>query len=337
MNLNDRLAAFSKLGRRINSMSSKEFEALLSQVSNTNPWFTEANVKLAFAGVEKMLDEQKMQRWITQGNYHVDPHHPKNVGVVMAGNIPMVGFHDFLCVLLSGHKLCIKKSSQDPVLISFLAALLIEIEPAFQSQLTFIERLNNVDAVIATGSDNSARHFEYYFRDKPKIIRKNRTSCAVLNGHETPADAVALGKDVFSHFGLGCRNVSKLFVPAEYDFIPLLEAWKPYEHVVHHHKYANNYDYQKSIHMINRIPIYDNGFILMTMSTNMVSPISTVYFQHYHDRTELDDLLQSQQNKIQCIVAGKWFKAGIPFGESQMPDVWEYADDVDTLAFLSQL
>jgi hypothetical protein len=180
--------------------------------------------------------------------------------------------------------------------------------------------------VIATGSDNTARYFEYYFRTKPHIIRKNRSSIAVLTGNETDDQLIALGKDVFSYFGLGCRNVSKLVVPEGYDFTRPLRLWEVYHDVSNHHKYVNNYDYNKSILLINGTHHFDNGFALLTPNEALVSPISVLYYATSADLAS---------DKIQCIVgSGANY---IPFGTTQEPTLTDYADNVDTLKFLTGL
>ncbi len=256
----------------------------------------------------------------------------------MAGNIPLVGFHDLLCILLSGHQLVAKLSSSDSVLMKFIKDSLIEIDPAFSEKIFFEERLNNVDAVIATGSDNTSRYFEYYFRNIPHIIRKNRTSCAIILGEESSEEFSVLGKDIFSYFGLGCRNVSKVYIPENFDFIPMLKSLDSYQPIINHHKYANNYDYQKSILLINQIHFYDTGFLLLTKNENMVSPISTIYYESYKDQGDLNTKLKLNEEKIQCIVSARgWFNQSIPFGEAQFPAVDDYADGIDTLAFLQAI
>jgi hypothetical protein len=247
-----------------------------------------------------------------------------------------VGFHDFLSVLISGRKLKAKLSSQDSVLLAHLADRLIEIEPAFKGQIQWDERLHHIDALIATGSDNTARYFEYYFRNIPHIIRKNRSSCAVLKGSETIAGLHALGVDVFSYFGLGCRNVSKLYVPSGYDFIELLQTWEVSPKNIDHHKYANNYDYQKALLLVNKIPFFDNGCVLLREETALVSPVSVLYFEYYSDLHDLHQKIEVHREKIQCIVSEDgWFKNSEVFGHAQFPDVRDYADQIDTLKFLT--
>jgi hypothetical protein len=256
----------------------------------------------------------------------------------MAGNIPLVGFHDLLCVLITGHKLIAKLSSQDTVLMKFIGEQLKKINPKFSEQLFFEERLNGVEAVIATGSDNTSRYFEYYFRNIPSIIRKNRTSCAILMGEEPIEELQKLGMDMFSYFGLGCRNVSKIFIPEGYEVSKLLMAWEKYKGVVNHHKYANNYDYQKCLLLMNQTQFYDGGQVLLVESTSLVSPISVVYYEQYKNLEELKGNLQSLEEKIQCIVSAKgWYPKSIAFGEAQSPQLVDYADNVDTMKFLTGL
>jgi len=336
MNLTQRISAFTELGNQINRLNEDEKATLADQAAQHNPWFTFEYVTLALAGVSQFLSKGTLNKWTA--SYSLDTSTPKTIGVAMAGNIPMVGFHDFLCVLISGNKLKAKLSSQDEVLLKALTQRLIQIEPRFESLIYFEERLNNVDAVIATGSDNTSRYFEYYFRNIPNIIRKNRSSCGVIRGDETTQQLTELGKDVFSYFGLGCRNVSKVFVPEGYSFIPLLDSWPTYSNIANHHKYANNYDYQKSILLVNGVTFLDNGFVLVTENSALVSPISVLFFETYKDQNDLNEKISLQKEKIQCIVsANGWYSESLPFGKAQYPEVWDYADNADTLKFLSGL
>src|SRR5690606_37451222 len=236
----------------------------------------------------------------------------------------------------SGHALMAKLSSKDSVLPKFLIDKLIELEPQFGPLISLPERLKGFDAVIATGSDNSARYFNYYFGKYPHIIRQNRSSCAILTGQETDDELVLLGRDVFTYFGLGCRNVSKIFIPSDYDPVKLISAWDIYVDIIHHHKYHNNYDYQKSILLVNKIPFYDSGFVILQEHENLVSPISVIYLERYKDNTDLNEKLRQVSDKIQCIV-GHGGKRYIPFGDAQLPELWDYADGVDTLRFLETL
>jgi hypothetical protein len=256
----------------------------------------------------------------------------------MAGNIPLVGFHDFLSVLISGHFLLAKLSSDDDVLMRKLANMLVAIEPAFANNFEFVDLLKEADAIIATGSDNTARYFEYYFSKRPHIIRKNRTSVGILTGHEETEDLRNLGEDIFRYYGLGCRNVSKVFVPEGYTFDKLFEANEHRQNILEHHKYHNNYDYNKSILLVNREPHFDNGFLLITPSQQLVSPISVLFYETFSSLHDLRAKLTAVKDKLQCVVSAHgWLEGSIPFGQAQCPMVWDYADGVDTLNFLQKL
>ena len=256
----------------------------------------------------------------------------------MAGNIPLVGFHDFICVLLSGHNVLVKTSSNDQMLLPFLANYLTSVEPALLNYIHFSEgKLTDFDAVIATGSNNTARYFEYYFKDKPSIIRKNRNSVAVLNGSETKEDFEALGEDIFRYFGLGCRNVSKLFVPKNYIFDSFFEGIFKHQDVIHYEKYANNYDYNKAVFLMSNFKLLDNGFLTIKEDTSYSSPISSVFYEFYEDLDVLKTKLEQDHEQIQCIVSNNLVPKSIPFGQTQKPALWDYADNVDTLAFLVNL
>lgn len=336
MTLEDRISAFALLGKKIKGLSADELTNLTDKARNENPWFVPENTKMALEGISKFLDKEVLKKWTS--NYSLASPSPKKIGVAMAGNIPLVGFHDLMCVLLAGHQLVAKLSSQDSVLMNFVKGCLIEINPGFSNKIFFEERLKNMDSMIATGSDNTSRYFEYYFRNVPHIIRKNRTSCAVILGEETRDEFVALGKDIFCYFGLGCRNVSKIYIPENFDFVNLLDCWASFQPIIHHHKYANNYDYQKSIMLVNQTHFYDTGYLMLTENQNLVSPISVIYYEIYKDQNDLNSKLKSHAEKIQCIVSAKgWYKKSIPFGDAQYPEVNDYADGVDTLAFLTSL
>lgn len=282
-----------------------------------------------------MLQESGLRDWLSQ--YDLDePRPPRVVGLVLAGNIPLVGFHDILTVLITGNIALIKPSSKDTVLTEYVLHQLTDIEPRFRDRISFTETLKNFDAVIATGSDNTSRYFEYYFNKYPSVIRKNRTSCAIITGNEMPQDLAALGRDIFTYFGLGCRNVSKLFVPGGYDVKLPISAWEPYNEIVHHHKYFNNLEYQKAILLINQTPFVDGGFVLLTASDKFVSPISVIYYVEYSSDEHLRDLVEQSSTKIQCTV-GSHLLSNVSFGETQFPGPSDYADGVDTIKFLSEL
>jgi Acyl-CoA reductase (LuxC) len=336
MNLADRIRAFNLLGNKIDNLSEEERDNLYDRTRSLNPWFVAEAINRSLAGISHFLKEENLNAWVNHYDLSVEKN--KKVGIAMAGNIPLVGFHDYLSVLISGNHLVIKLSSQDSYLLPAINTWLIELEPRFASRIHFEERLNNVDAIIATGSNNTSRYFEYYFRNIPHIIRKNRSSIGILMGEEDNDHLKELGKDVFSYFGLGCRNISKLFVPEGYEFIKLLNTWEGYKEIINHHKYGNNYDYQKSILLVNKVPHLDNGFVLLTQNDQLVSPISVLYFETYSTQFDLKKKIQIQKDKIQCIVsANGWFDESVPFGKAQFPELLDYADGIDTLKFLSDI
>lgn len=333
-----RINAFIKLGNFLKDPQNGDYlQELAISANRKNNWFTPVNVLGSLNAIaDRFLSEDNLMAWV---NHYPEPSASQKIGVIMAGNIPAVGFHDVLCVLISGHKLLAKPSSDDPVLIPALLEKLIEIEPAFADYVFFVERLNDSHAYIATGSDNTARYFHYYFSKKPNIIRKNRTSLAVISGNETEDELHALGKDILQYFGLGCRNVSKLYVPQGYDFTKFFEAIQSFDTIcLNHHKYFNNYEYNKSILLVNRVLHYDNGFLMLTESPAMVSPISVVHYETYENLASLKEYLGENSEKIQCIVGDENnIPNAIPFGHTQEPELSDYADAVDTMSFLTAL
>lgn len=333
MTIKDRISAFSELGDFIRSLPVETREELHLIAAAENPWFTPNNVDAALNGISHFLKEQTLTEWAKQ--YQIK-NQAKIVGVVMAGNIPLVGFHDMLCVLMSGNILKAKLSSKDTSLMRFFINKLVEINKSFENRIVLADQLKDIEAIIATGSDNSSRYFDYYFSKYPHIIRKNRTSCAVLKGDETHEQLTPIGLDIFQYFGLGCRNVSKLFVPKGYEFNTFFEAIEGFNEVKHHHKYANNYDYNKSIYLVNKNHHLDNGFLLLKRDETMVSPISVVYYDEYDDKTDLKAKIDANAEKIQCIV-GLDNIADQPIGQAQLPAIDDYADGVDTMNFLTRL
>lgn len=350
MLLQERLNAFVQLGNYLRAFTAggkrdgDDTDTLLSQAIQeagmVNPWFTEKNVMMALSAIGRQLEEQNLRQWI--GMYPLPDHtEHKNatVGVVTAGNIPLVGFHDFLCVLISGHKFLGKLSSRDDKLLRTIAQILLTIEPRFAERIEFTDEfLRGYRGVIATGNNNSARYFDYYFRNVPHIIRKNRNGIAILNGNENKEALERLAGDVFSYFGLGCRSVSKLYVPEGYDFSAFFEASQGWSEVIYHHHYANNYEYNKTIFLVNKIPHIDNGFLLVKEDTSLASPVAVLYYEYYRDPALLNKKLQEMEEQIQCIVSDTWDKLpSVPFGKAQDPELWDYADGIDTLQFLLQL
>lgn len=319
-----------------NDVFFETFETLLELSQSHNGLFTKEQVYFAVNSWAEALTEANLNEWLS--HYDFSKIKPKTVGLILAGNIPLVGFHDFLSVLISGHNVLVKTSTNDQHLIKFLAKYLIAIEPDLANRITFTEgKLENFDAVIATGSNNTARYFEYYFKDKPSIIRKNRNSVAILNGTETHEDLVNLGEDIFRYFGLGCRNVSKLFVPKDYNFEAFFQAIFEYQEVIHYEKYANNYDYNKAVFLMSNFKLLDNGFLTLKDDKSYSSPISSVFYENYNDLEELKNRLENDHEQIQCIVSKDLTENSIAFGQTQKPQLWAYADNVDTLEFLNKL
>lgn len=335
MFLNNRISAFSRLGEKLRVNSSIPTE-IITKAGQQNNWFTPDSISASINGLTQLLDENALEKW--SDSYSFNNVTPKKVGVIMAGNLPLVGFTDFLSIIISGHIAKIKLSSQDNILLPFLVDQLLEIEPKLASQIEFVEQLKDVEAVIATGSDNTSRYFDYYFGKYPNIIRKNRSSCAILTGEESPDEIDQLGHDMFLYYGLGCRNISKVYFPKDYNIEHLLGNLNNHEEVINHHKYHNNYDYNKSIYLVNRVPHYDNGFLLLTEDTSLVSPISVLFYERYDDQSHLDKLVSQHKDKIQCIVSkDAWYSGSLPLGSAQKPSLTDYADDVDVMLFLSSL
>ncbi|MFK7899231.1 MAG: acyl-CoA reductase [Cyclobacteriaceae bacterium] len=328
MGIEKRIEAFAVVGKALDRLSSTEFDELAARCRAHNAWFATEDVSRALKGIAHLLKKEQLTTWV--GKYG-KLKEKQRVGVVMAGNIPAVGFHDYLCILLSGNQLVAKLSSQDSVLLSFIHSVLTDIAPDIAKNARFVDRLDldELDKIIATGSDNSARYFETYFQKRPSIIRKNRTSVAVLDGRESNETLEALGKDIFTYYGLGCRNVSKLYVPKGYEFPSFFEAMESQkEYLMYQNKYINNYEYNRSIYLINGDEHLDNGFLMVKKSEELVSPISVLFYEEYENKKELEALKSNE--KVQCVV-GEGF---IPFGEGQFPNPWDYADGVDVFRFL---
>lgn len=316
-----------------NAVFFDSFVDLIHLSQSHNGWYTPEQVYFAIQSWAQALTEESINQWLS--NYSLENVKQKKVALILAGNIPLVGFHDFLSVLITGHDVVVKTSSNDQHLLPFLAKYLIHIAPELANKITFAEgKLENFDAVIATGSNNTARYFEYYFKDKPAIIRKNRNSVAVLNGKETKEDLIALGEDIFRYFGLGCRNVSKLFVPEGYVFDSFFEAMFEYQNVIQYEKYANNYDYNKAVFLMSNFQLLDNGFLTIKEDNSYSSPISSVFYEYYKDLEDVKNKLENDSEHIQCIVSNNLIKNSIPFGQTQKPKLWDYADNVDTISFL---
>jgi hypothetical protein len=311
----------------------KEWLACQERAYRENPWFIPEFIELSIRNIaEKFLSEQDLRDWV---NHYAVPQineNPKNIGLVMAGNIPLVGFHDFLCCFITGHKITIKASSKDAVLIKFIVSEMIHWNPELADLVHFAENLKGCDAYIATGSNNTSRYFEYYFGKYPHIIRKNRTSVAILDGTENVDELTALSDDMQLYFGLGCRNITKIYVPENYDFLPLLNALRKYEHYIDFHKYKHNYDYHLAILIMSNRYYMNNDSIILTENIAVYSPVSQVHYEKYSGKQQVLDSLKGNE-EIQCIVG----HGLIPFGTAQSPSLFDYADSVDTMQFLTGL
>jgi hypothetical protein len=352
MNLEERIQAFAILGDFLSQFSRNGivkkdnipyndlffdgFKHQIKLAKEHNGWFTNENIYFALENWSNALTNNNINQFVK--NYHFKEIPSKKVAIIMAGNIPLVGIHDFICVLLSGHEVLVKQSSNDKHLLPFLAKYLEHVAPGFKGKTTFTEaKLEAFDAVIATGSDNTARYFEYYFKGKPSIIRKNRNSVAVLTGNETDDQLSLLSNDIFRYYGLGCRNVSKIFVPKDYNFESFFKAMYPWHPIINETKYANNYDYNKAVYLMSEFDMLENGFLMIKEDTSYSSPIATVFYEHYESLESLKKKLEIDSENIQCIVSKNLMDKEIGFGETQNPKLWDYADGVDTLDFLLKI
>ena len=316
---------------------------LTDRAYEKNPWFTKENVLFALHGWAKALQPGKIDQWFMRENFK-DEISPKTVGVIMAGNIPLVGFHDFLSVLSTGHHIKAKLSSNDKLLVPLLAKYLMYLNPEYQNKIEFTDDiLKDIDAVIATGSNNTARYFEYYFGKYPHIIRRNRNSVAVLTGNETSGELSLLADDIMLYFGLGCRNVSKIFIPVNYDFNPLFKALLKYKDLINYQKYVNNYTYNKAVYLMSvdehvRNSLIDNGLILLKQDSHYASPVGVLFYEFYENIDDVKTILNHDKDKIQTVVSHcPEIKNVINFGTTQSSELWDYADGINTVEFLNSL
>ena len=352
MELEKRINAFVELGKfltqfeqidpvkdssvKYNDLFFDGFKHQLKLAEETNGWFTKDNLIYSLKGWSNQLTYSNINTFILK--YDMTSISCKNVAIIMAGNIPLVGFHDFFSVLISGHNVVVKQATNDKQLLPLIAKYLEIVEPGFKSKITFVDgQLKDFDAVIATGSDNTARYFEYYFREVPSIIRNNRNSVAVLNGNETKNDLEALSIDIFRYYGLGCRNVSKLFVPKSYDFKDFFQSIYSWHPIINQSKYANNYDYNKAVYLMSEFDMLENGFLMLKEDHRYSSPIATLFYEFYDSKKTLKKRLNKDHTKIRCVVASNFSDSEIKFGCTQTPNLWDFADNVDTIEFLLKI
>lgn len=312
------------------------FQHQIKLAQENNTWFTKDNILFSLENWARALTKENLEKWISEEP--IQKNSSKRVAIIMAGNIPLVGFHDFLSVLISGHSVLVKQSSNDKHLLPFLAKYLEYIDASFKGKISFTEeKLNDYDAVIATGSNNTARYFEYYFKDKPSIIRKNRNSVAVIQENESEEEFENLSEDIFRYFGLGCRSVSKLFVPKDFNFDRFFQGMYKQHEIINNVKYANNYDYNKAVYLMSEFNILENGFLMIKEDESYASPIASVFYEYYDNPIDLKIKLHQEADKIQCVVANNFIENEVKFGQSQHPQLWDYADGINTLNFLSKI
>ncbi len=338
MKLSQRLNALIRLGRHLRTGNDEYLEAVIHRTAVNNPWLTKANQKQAIQSIaDHMLTAEALETWVKAYSIPEDHQERKLVGLVLAGNIPLVGFHDLISIFISGHRAQVKLSDKDPFLTPYLIRLLDDFQAGSAEYFQIDQQLKGYDAVIATGSNNSARYFEAYFKDKPHIIRRNRNGVAILNGTENEKDLKNLGKDVFQYFGLGCRNVSKIYVPKGYVFEPLLEAFHEYREIIRHTKYKNNFDYQYAVLLLNKESFLADGCIILQEHPAIPSKIAGLHYEFYEEKAQLEAQLNAHKQAIQCVVSKQRDFGNlttIPFGHAQQPGLFDYADGVDTMAFL---
>ncbi|MFL2622293.1 MAG: acyl-CoA reductase [Flavobacteriaceae bacterium] len=340
------------LGRFLNQFSTEKpsrcptivnnnifFDGFIDQLklaSKFNGWFTKENICFALKQWSQLLKEKSLVQWLS--NYPNSNSQPKTIALIMAGNIPLVGFHDFLACVVTGHNLIIKQSSNDRHLLPFIASYLTHEESLIKSKIKFVDnKIEKFDAVIATGNNNTARYFNAYFKNKPSIIRNNRNSIAILNGNESENDLKNLSNDIFRYYGLGCRSVSKIYVPKNYDFNMLFKAVYKWHPVINVRKYLNNYDYNKAVYIMSKFDIIENGFLMLKEDLRLSSPIATLFYEYYDNVSELKSKLKTISSEIQCIVANGFNSKEIKFGSTQSPALKDYADGVNTVDFLLKI
>jgi len=312
------------------------FETMVIGAGQQNPWFTEKEIDRSIEAIlAGYLDETSLVKWLMR--YPVQDCNPhQSIGIVAAGNIPLVVFHDILCAFASGCHACIKLSEKDQVLPSRWLDRVKELSPNHFS-FERVTTMPAVDKYIITGSSLALDHYHKYLKGKPAILRGHRNSIAVLNGSESDEALCRLGEDVFSYYGLGCRSVTKLYLPLHFDIRKLIETWESkYSYLTDLNVYYRNYEYQKAIKLVNRIPFLDGGFALFEISHSIAPAISTVYYEYYNDLDDLHFKLEDHKGKIQCVCSDLVLDGWVThaFGSAQTPCLWEYQDDLDTMEFL---
>jgi len=334
MTLQDRINIISELGLYLRKNFLEDHFDSIKIATVKNPWFTVKSITNAVLSISDMVEKDMLNAWLNPYTIK-EPSVPKNVLIIMAGNIPLVGFHDLLSVIIMGHNPVIKLSSNDNVLMPLIINIFLDLSPSNYNQIKFINEVKgrSFDAVIATGTDNSANYFKYYFKDAKRIIRKNRRSIAILDGSENSQQIKGLANDIFLYYGLGCRNVSKIYLPVGYDLNILFKSFYLHKHVIEHKKYGNNYDYNKAIYLMGNNKLIENGFILLKEDSSLYSPVAMLYYEYYNDINDVHSFIDKNSDKIQCIVS----KNNIPFGNTQKPKLWDYADGVDIIDFLKEM
>ena len=345
--IDQRIEAFHKLGELFYDISSKKenskykkwitvFNKKINEAYQYNKWFTTENCLLSFKNWSKELTTLKLSKWLN--NYELKNCSKKTIVIIMAGNIPLVGFHDFICAKILNYKCLIKMSSDDKILLPIVIDFLDFILPGFKKNIEFTNKpLKKFDGVIATGSNSSFKYFEYYFKKYPKILRKTRHSIAVLDGNESKENLIDLGNDIFNYFGMGCRSVSKIFVPKNYNFDLLFESLFEFKEVIKNNRYANNYDYNKAIYLMGEKKITENGFLILKKDKNLGSPIACLFYDTYNSIKEIEKYIDNNSESLQCIVSNFKLSNSIPLGSSQKPKIYDYADKIDTLNFLLKM
>ncbi len=338
--LDQRVEAFDKLSSFLcridkNKIEYIKFFKIIKKSNDLNKWFTEENILSAIKIWGKSLTKKNLSKWLT--NYNLINTKVKRIGLILAGNIPLVGFHDILCVLLTGNKAVVKCSSKDHLLLPYICEKLVEFDLIFKNKFVFKDKIKNFDALIATGNNTSTKYFDFYFSKYPKIIRKHRNGIAILTGNESSNSLNELAKDIFLYFGLGCRSVSKIYIPINYSFDKLIDAIKKYSKLKYLEKYSNNYNYNKAIYLMNNTKFKDLDFFILKEDFNIFSPVGTLHYEYYDDINTLIMKLNLEKDKIQCITSNSKKIGNLKLGRAQSPNLWDYPDDIDTLSFLINL